>query len=85
MAKIETYALDTNLTGAEKVLASDASTNETVNILVSAVKDYTHKNAYTVANEAARLALTVSPGAQVFQLDTGSLYIKKTASWVLIV
>ena len=48
MAKIETYALDTNLTGAEKVLASDASTNETVNILVSAVKDYTHQNAFTV-------------------------------------
>ena len=85
MAKIETYALDTNLTGAEKVLASDASTNETVNILVSAIKDYTHKNAYTVANEAARLALTVSPGAQVFQSDTESLYIKKTSGWVLIV
>jgi hypothetical protein len=85
MAKIETYALDTDITGLEKLLASQATTNDTVNILVSALKDYTHKNAYTVANEAARLALTVSPGAQVFQADTEVLYLKKTSGWVVII
>lgn len=84
MAKISTYSLDSLITGAEKLLASNDSAT-TVNILVSALRDYVNKNPYSVANEAARLALTVNPGAQVFQVDTEALYIKKTSGWVLIV
>lgn len=83
MAKISSYAKDTDLTGTELLLSSN-SDSSTVNIQLSTLKDYVYKNTFSVANEAARLALTVSPGALCFQSDTQGFYIKKTSVWVLI-
>lgn len=84
MAKISTYTKDTDLAGTELLLASNTDLS-TVNIQLSAAKDYMYKNTFSVANAAARTALTVSPGALCFQADTENLYIKKTSGWVLVI
>jgi hypothetical protein len=84
MAKISSYIKDTDLTGTELLLSSNADLS-TVNIQLSAAKDYVYKNTFSVANTAARTALTVSPGALCFQADTENLYIKKTSGWVLVI
>jgi hypothetical protein len=84
MAKISSYIKDTDLTGAELLLSSNADLS-TVNIQLSALKDYVYKNTFSVANAAARVALTVSIGALCFQADTENLYIKKTSGWVLVI
>jgi hypothetical protein len=85
MAKISTYAVDTNLTGNEKLLGSADTTLDTVNVTVSGIANYTWNNPNKVANQAARLALTPQVGWIVFQQDTQELYIYKTAGWVKIV
>jgi hypothetical protein len=84
MAKISSYAKDTDLTGTELLLSSN-SDSSTVNIQLSTLRDYVYKNTYSVANATARLALSVSPGAMCFQTDTENLYIKKTSGWVLVI
>jgi hypothetical protein len=84
MAKISSYTKDTDLTGTELLLSSNSDLS-TVNIQLSALRDYVYKNTYSVANATARLALTVSPGAMCFQADTENLYIKKTSGWVLVI
>ena len=66
------------------MLSSNADLS-TVNIQLSALKDYVYKNTFSVANAAARTALTVSIGALCFQTDTENLYIKKTSGWVLVI
>lgn len=84
MAKISSYTKDTDLAGSELLLSSNTDLS-TVNIQLSALKDYVYKNTFSVANSTARLALVVSIGALCFQLDTEVLYIKKTAGWVIII
>jgi hypothetical protein len=84
MAKISSYAKDTDLTGTELLLSSN-SDSSTVNIQLSTLRDYVYKNTFSVLNATARLALTVSPGAMCFQTDTENLYIKKTSGWVLVI